>query len=219
MDDVIAVLFTGPCQPTMEDLKRSPVLLRLKKVREALDWLKLNHQDYYDIEISDDNLAEYSEGVPPVAIAYKHAETNKVVEGTSVFDNELEDGTEDGLCPFTVHGLTGSDLEAMHPNKMKAIALRHLEDGRMMLKIGQSIQPESVWDRALYPQMFPWLFPYGLGGIDADFLFTAYSHEQIKSSASRGHLLIEQDKLQDFSALTRVEIVEYLDLQMGTTAQ
>ena len=31
---------------------------------------------------------------------------------------------------------------------------------------GRAENPESIWkNSSLYPQMFPWLFPYGLGGI------------------------------------------------------
>ena len=45
LDSVIAFMYTGPCRPTSEDLKRTPLLVRLNKVRMALDWLKLNHKD------------------------------------------------------------------------------------------------------------------------------------------------------------------------------
>ena len=67
--------------------------------------------------------------------------------------------------------------------------------------------------------MFPWLFPYGLGGIgsvsglsdkehkrhlfmyhdkkiqtDANFSFVAFSHEQIKASTTQSFLLAEKGK-------------------------
>jgi len=35
------------------------MLVRRQNVQEALEWLKLNHQDYEDLEISQDNLASY----------------------------------------------------------------------------------------------------------------------------------------------------------------
>jgi hypothetical protein len=52
LDDVLAFIYTGPCQPTKADFNRTPLLVRRKQVRAALEWLKLNHCDYYDLEIS-----------------------------------------------------------------------------------------------------------------------------------------------------------------------
>ena len=86
MDDVLAILFTGPCKPTSEDLKRTPFLVRRNHVAKALEWLKLNHCDYADIEISSKNLDQYDENSSPVSIEYRESNANKVVEGTSVFD-------------------------------------------------------------------------------------------------------------------------------------
>jgi hypothetical protein len=45
---------------------RTPLLVRCKKVRAALEWLILNHCDYHDLTISDKNLDEYPEDEPPV---------------------------------------------------------------------------------------------------------------------------------------------------------
>jgi len=38
---------------------------------KALHWLKLNHVDYYDCEISNKNLASYQEEGPPASIKFK----------------------------------------------------------------------------------------------------------------------------------------------------
>ena len=46
MDDCIAFIFTGPTQPTQENYKCTPLLVRWNKILEALEWLKLNHCDY-----------------------------------------------------------------------------------------------------------------------------------------------------------------------------
>ena len=131
-----------------------------------------------------------------------------MVEGTSVFDTEIEDGTE-GECSFSVHGLTGEAFNTMTTNAIKAIALHHLNNGGKMLAVGHSDKFESMWKNPqLYPQMFPWLFPYGLGRIgttdlsdkkhkqhllmyhdkrfqvDTNFPFVAFSHAQTKSSTT-----------------------------------
>ena len=224
MDDVLAILFTGPCKPTQDDLNRTPFLVRRNYVAKALRWLKLNHIDYADIEISIDNLNEYREDLPPVSIEYREAITNKVAEGTSVFDNDIDDGAEEGDCPFSVHGLTGEALDTMSTNAIKAMAIRHLNSGGKMLAIGHSDKFESMWNNPqLYPQMFPWLFPYGLGGIgstdisekahkqhllmyhdkrfqvDVNFPFVAFCHEQTKASTTQSFLLVDQHRFGDIT--------------------
>ncbi|KAH7905865.1 hypothetical protein BJ138DRAFT_1017121, partial [Hygrophoropsis aurantiaca] len=107
LDDVLAVLFTGPCAPTIEDFKRTPLLVRRIKVVRALEWLILNHPDYGNLIIDHDALSRYPEHGPPVSVEYLYSESNKLPEATSVHDNEANDGNEDGPCPFTVHGITG----------------------------------------------------------------------------------------------------------------
>jgi hypothetical protein len=57
LEEVLAVMFTGPCRPTKEDLKRTPLLVRRNVVAKALHWLVLNHCDYANVEISQENLS------------------------------------------------------------------------------------------------------------------------------------------------------------------
>ena len=224
LDDVLAILFTGPCKPSEADLSRTPFLVRRNHVMRALEWLKVNHCDYSNIEISAEYLEGYSETEPPVSIQYRSSISNKAPEGTSVFDTEAEDGTEEGDCSFTVHGLTGENLDTMTTSAIKAQALRHLNNRGKFLLVGQSEKLESMWNNPqLYPQMFPWLFPYGLGGIgmtklsdkehkrhllmyhdkrfqvDVNFPFVAFSHEQTKASTTQSFLLIDQNR---FSSIT-----------------
>ena len=224
IDDVLAILFTGPSKPTPADFARTPFLVRRNAVIDALNWLKLNHADYADIEISDINMKQYREDMPPVSIEYRESSSNKVPEGTSVFDQAEEEGTEQGDCTFTVHGLTGELLQTMSPNALKALALRHLNSNGKMLAVGHSDKPQSMWNNPqLYPQMFPWLFPYGVGGIgassishkehkrhllmyhdkrfqtDINFPFVAFSHEQIKASSTQSFLLVDQRRFMDIS--------------------
>ena len=79
---------------------------------------------------------------------------------------KLKDGTEEGECSFSVHGLTGEALDTTSTNAIKAHALHNLNSGGKILAVGHSNKFESMWNKPqLYPQMFPWLFLYGLGGI------------------------------------------------------
>ena len=224
LDEVLAILFTGPCKPTAEDFARTPFLVRRNAVIAALEWLRLNHSDYAEIQISHENVMQYEENMPPVSVEYRERVTNKVAEGTSVFDHEEEEGTVEGDCAFTVHGLTEENLNSMTPIALKAMALRYLNSGGKMLAVGHSDKFQSMWNNPqLYPQMFPWLFPYGLGGIggamisekehkrhllmyhdkrfqvDVNFPFVAFSHEQVKTSTTQSFLLADQSRFSDIS--------------------
>jgi len=224
LEEVLAILFTGPSKPTAEDFARTPFLVRRNAVIAALEWLRLNHSDYADIQISHENAMQYDEGMPPVSVEYRQCETNKVPEGTSVFDHEEEEGSGEGDCVFTVHGLTGENLGTMTPNALKAIALKHLNSGGKILAVGHSDKIESMWNNPqLYPQMFPWLFPFGHGGIgtssishtvhkrhllmyhdkrfqvDINFPFVAFSHEQVRASTTQSFLLADQSRFTDIS--------------------
>ena len=70
INDVLAILFTGPSKPTLEDFAWTPFLVRQNAVINALNWLKLNHADYADIEVSETNMKQYREDMPPVSIKY-----------------------------------------------------------------------------------------------------------------------------------------------------
>ena len=146
LDEVLAILFTGPAKPTEKDFARTPFLVRRNAVITALEWLRLNHSDYAGIEISHQNASQYCEDMPPVSVEYQPKSTNKVPEGTSVFNQEEEDGTVEGDCVFTVHGLTGELCNSMTPSALKAMALRHLNSGGKILAVGHSDKLESISD-------------------------------------------------------------------------
>jgi hypothetical protein len=166
LDQVLACIFTGPCQPTKQDVERMPLLVQRTKVGKALQWLKLNHTDYQYVEISDANLDKYPLNGTPVVIDYHQSILNRDKEAMSIHDNEDEEGVEAGDCPFVVHSLTREEFSQMTIESIKARALEHLmKDGKIMF-VGHAPQPESIYKNPqLFPSMMPWLFPYGLGGI------------------------------------------------------
>ncbi|KAA1470362.1 hypothetical protein DENSPDRAFT_745576, partial [Dentipellis sp. KUC8613] len=103
LDEVLAYIYIGSIKPSEEDHKRSPMLVRRNKVKIALEWLKLNHSNYADLDISESNLAEYPENVPPVVCDYRRPPEHKNSENLAVNKNEEEEGTDKGPCPFIVH--------------------------------------------------------------------------------------------------------------------
>lgn len=112
LDEVLAFLYFGPTQPTPEDYKGTPFFVRQNKVIAALEWLKLNHVDYVDIEISEKNMSGYSENLPPVYVDFQLIENVKNPQATAVNDNEEDKGIAECECPFTVHALTSDELTA-----------------------------------------------------------------------------------------------------------
>ena len=224
LDEVLAILFTGPCKPTEKEFQCTPLLVRRNHVTHALEWLKLNHSDYADLEKAYDELDCYPKNSPPVSVQYQLSLTNKVVEGTSVFDDMLDDGVEQGDCLFVVHGLLGEQLDTKSVTALKGITLRHWNNHGGALAISHDASPQSIYKNPnLYPQIFLWLFPYGLGGIgstklsekshkhcllmyhdkhfqrDVCFPFVAFSHQQVKASMTGGFLLAETQRFNEIA--------------------
>ncbi|KAI0735632.1 hypothetical protein C8Q76DRAFT_601577, partial [Earliella scabrosa] len=210
MDEVLAFLYLGPNVPTEKEFKRTPMLVRRRKVQAALEWLKLNHVDYADLNISYENLAGYPEDEPPVIVNFTQTtDSNKDPESTAVNNLEEDEGTDEGDCPFVVHGLTGQTLEKLgrlRPYEIRARAVEYFKSGGKALAIGQNKEPESLYNNPqLYPQitiddmiyhsnqknqfLFPWLFPYGLGGLRNVNGIRAVSEEKRKQQ-----LLMYHDK-------------------------
>lgn len=166
MDDVLAMLFTGPCKPTEKEFQCTPLLVRCNHIAKAFKWLKLNHVDYADLEILYDKLSRYPEDSPPVSIEYQHSMTNKVEEDTSEFDDAVDDGVSEGECLFLVCGLMENQMTTKSVRTLKAIALKHWNNCGAALAVSHGTNAQSIYNNPnLYPQIFPWLFPYGLSGI------------------------------------------------------
>ena len=136
LDEVLAFIYIGPCKPTKSDFERIPLLVRCKKVAAALEWLKLNHIDYFDLNISYENLKKYPEDEPPVVVDFKESFENKDPESTAVNDMEDESGVDIGKCPFVVHEVTGEEYSTKSLKALKAIALKHLTDNGKIMAIG-----------------------------------------------------------------------------------
>ncbi|KAJ7922081.1 hypothetical protein B0H13DRAFT_1603985, partial [Mycena leptocephala] len=60
--------------------------------------------------------------------------------------------------------LTSEEYDKTDIKTLKMKALEHLARKGHTLGVGQSDEPETMFHNPqLYPQMFPWLFHYGLG--------------------------------------------------------
>ena len=228
LEDCLIVLFTGPCKPTAADLKRTPLLVRRHVVLECLQWLILNHKDYKHITISHKNLQSYSESAIPVEIIYRPttADDTTPPQTLPVNDDGQEKGTASGPCAFTVNAVAADSLAAKSKKQKIAIAMQHMKSGGKILAVGHAAEPESIYkNSSLFPRMFPWLFPYGLGGyenggissrlgcdqhtrhlllyhdrrfqLDEYFAFVTFSHKQIRANSVGAHVLTEWSNFAD----------------------
>ncbi|KAJ7820847.1 hypothetical protein B0H14DRAFT_3089223 [Mycena olivaceomarginata] len=133
LNEVLAFVFTGYAHPTPEEFERTPMLVRRQNVLEALEWLKLNHEGYWDLEISMDNLMSYPDRGIPVVVDYRRSKgdtTDSVPVGsTAVNEIPKERGTKSGKCTFAVHGLTSEEYATASMETIKHVALQHLTRG------------------------------------------------------------------------------------------
>ncbi|KAI9063189.1 hypothetical protein FKP32DRAFT_1572551, partial [Trametes sanguinea] len=169
MDDCFAVLFTGIVKPTNEDYKRTPFIIRHRVVLDALAWLKRNHCLYRDVDISVENLAQYEDGSPPVYVIFRKVEAGTEGENnTAVYEHEdVREAVTADHCPFMVHALTAPELGKMSYTERLAYAVRYFDSGGRALGLGHEQEPQSIYHNVdLYPGMYPWLYPYGLGGFE-----------------------------------------------------
>src|SRR5271170_3996947 len=91
---------------------------------------------------------------------------------------------------IVVHGLTGEEYSTKSVKALKAIALRHLTSNQKILAVDHAARPESIYNNPqLFPQMMPWLFPYGLGGIE-----NPYQQGQVSDIRHKKYLLMYYDK-------------------------
>lgn len=172
-DEVLAIMFSGPCKPTDEDYKRALLLIRRNVVASAIKWLILNNPNYSDVSFSAENLECYSEEVPIVSVEFFEKGSAKNAEGVSVNDDLDDYDLESGECVFTVHGITGDALQSMTMEQLKGQAAIHLDNGCKFMRTSHAMNPESLWNNPqLYPKMFPWLFPFQSGGYRMHYVFT-----------------------------------------------
>ena len=140
----------------------------------ALEWLQLNHKDYSDVEISLTNLDTFPTDCPPVTVIYQPDANDDA--SYAVFDGDENKDTDEGMCTFAVQALTVDKYSKLNRKGRLAAAITHLKRREKVISYGQDGDPQSLYNNPdLYPGMFPWLFPYGLGGIDNPYLLQRLS--------------------------------------------
>lgn len=243
IEEVLAFIFVGAVRPGAKEFERTPMLVRRNVVRKALNWLKLNNKFYENLDISETNLEEYGDNEPIVQHQFQasNSPANKDPNAMSVDDREDEEGTAEGPCPFTVHGMTGEDYVKMTMDELKKVAAQHLTSNGDTLKVPTDgeIIVSMYNDPKAYPGMFPHLFPYGYGGLgfrkyerrfteknhrthlmmyydkrfqtDPYFPMIAFNHSQMKSSSRASFLVSRRSTFPEISKRLRQVETIYKD--------
>jgi hypothetical protein len=173
LSEVLAIVFTGAKRPDPSTFERTPLLVRRSVVRQALQWLILNHDDYSDISLSDENLHMYRENEPPVCIISRINDKLEPVppeaQGFEYNPNSFDLGWKGNeSCEFAVSGLSEAEYQSLSSDLLKMKAMEHLHNGGRLLAIGHDESAQSLFHNpSLFPSMFPWLYPYGKGGFQS----------------------------------------------------
>lgn len=218
LSEVLAFVFIGPTKPTEDLYSRTPMLVRRNNVAAALEWLKLNHENYAELQISQENLDSYDLNGVPVTVNWQQSaegeSENPLSKSVHEPDNDNEEeGTEVGACSFRIHGLTGEEHDHMSTDALKSRALNHMNRGGKALGIGHDDKPQSTYDNpAAYPSMFPWLFPYGKGGFGNSGIET-----RISELTHKHHLLMHHDKRFQTDLYFPLVAFNHDQIKCGTT--
>merc|ERR1711860_47020 len=145
------------------------------KIRKALLWLKENHPDYKDIEISEENLSQYKddkllEGI--TTIDDGDIELHQKEEDVNTHDNLRSAIDEDEFLSKDmprVNGLVPEGIEREEIDKCVKKALNeHLKDKDKKSTIEYPTtesEPEKEYMPGFFRKAFPRLFPDGKGDI------------------------------------------------------
>ncbi|KIY65049.1 hypothetical protein CYLTODRAFT_357472, partial [Cylindrobasidium torrendii FP15055 ss-10] len=187
-DEIAVIIVTDDkavTPETIESLKSSPVLVRRKRILDALVWLKSNNVLYKDITIDGDALATYPDDYghpagsrPMYPIHLQPANATRASEGANYATNgygmeEAEgdaDGAEDayaqaeGEAPATAQATFDVDNNQKNLKIRKLQALIHIKENGDFLKTSKSSVPINTRSQPkLFGYLFPTLFPYGVG--------------------------------------------------------
>lgn len=168
---VIYFIFSFHASPE----SRTPIIVRRRRILEALLWLKANNPLYQDIEISRENLDQYPEdGNVPYPV--QEQAPNDTIKGQSAtYTAHGADSTEsmfaeasstEGEHQIPISATGSFDVEDTTTSlKLRKIqALKYLKAGGSFVKSSTSDETLSTrHNPKVYGYLWPTLFPYGVG--------------------------------------------------------
>lgn len=172
----VCVIFIGSKKPSQAWLKNKaqPLVARADRVRRALIWLKAHNPLYHDIVINEGVL----EHIPIDGLLPFHVEHVLPDEAQDVLQSRYDShaAIHDTFASFQdvnesipFENVVITDVEGhASSNELRAAAVRHVKDkGKDYIKVAHGEQPVNEFGNpALFPMIYPCLFPYGVGGCE-----------------------------------------------------
>jgi hypothetical protein len=139
--DEIAVIFVSSPDATVteESLSKSPLLVRRKRILDALQWLKANNPLYKEVRIAEETLLDYPE------------------HGPEAFENNQ------GSVPISAHGILDTDQVDATYKMCKLEAMRMLKASTTpFVKFASGNTPiQTSYNPSMYGSLWPTLYSYG----------------------------------------------------------
>ncbi|KAJ6484547.1 hypothetical protein DFH09DRAFT_949299, partial [Mycena vulgaris] len=174
----VCVLFVSTSLPAIEWLREhaKPLAFNAKRVRSALQWLKVHNPLYKDITLNEPCVQQL-ETNPVLPFSIEHIRPNAANEtatsrygSTPTPDESLQKNESAATIPFQNVSAVITDVDChASSNELRAAALRHVKKkGGSYIKIphDRSSANEFAKNSLLFPMIYPSLFPYGIGGLE-----------------------------------------------------
>ncbi|KAI0717172.1 hypothetical protein C8Q76DRAFT_616571, partial [Earliella scabrosa] len=174
----ICVIFVGSSRPTNKWLKEKarPLAVRRERILRALQWLKANNPFYADVDINyaaleqlpEDDVLPYEVQCIPPSVGQDTLTSR--YDANDNDENELQlPASTATLEPDEFHRVVITDVDGRAPsNELRAAAIRHIKQkGGRWIQIPHDPLPVNEFcNPALFPMIYPTLFPYGIGGLE-----------------------------------------------------
>ncbi|KAJ7182360.1 hypothetical protein C8R43DRAFT_860783, partial [Mycena crocata] len=167
----ICVIFVGAHPPTPEWLrtKAKPLIVRKEKVLAALKWLKIHNHLYKDVNIDYEVLATLND-TTQLPFHVQHIVPSAGIDATTsdYVPGSAQPPSADNSAP-PASTVVVTDVDGNEPsNVLRSAALAHMKKpGSNYVEIPHERDPANEFNNpALFPMIYPTLFPYGLGGFE-----------------------------------------------------
>jgi len=167
----ICIIFCGSTIPTPQWLKEKarPLVVRREVVLHALRWLCVHNVLYHNVIIDLDRIS----ALPDNDVLSYHIEQVEASTAarTLVSRYDLSNGHSTEPSPdnsVQFESVLITDIDANSPSyKLKAAALQHAKRGGSFIQIPHDPNPVNEFSNpAMFPMLYPTLFPYGIGGFE-----------------------------------------------------
>ncbi|KAK7046361.1 hypothetical protein R3P38DRAFT_2506763 [Favolaschia claudopus] len=171
-DEVCVILVGSPdAEVTLDMLRRTPLLVRRERIKQALFWLMQNNPMYADLQKDAvlTNLEEYPDYDCPLAVN-EFLRTNSAANQGSSYTEQANTELFDSPNTFELTSTTLVDADSLQSTyqQRKLEALQRLKNKQAeFTKFPSGSTPlHTSKNPRVFGLLWPTLFPYGVGMVD-----------------------------------------------------